>query len=144
MANNEDERSHVPLIKNAESAHEEGDNHAKLAERENGLATQSLDVKNGKGGSDGVRSADDVGALDGGQGEISTATLLLHLLQEAAGVDVDGINTALLVEYVDKEADPGAFAVLGTARGLLEGRRAGVHRRALLQQADLGFDKLLN
>lgn len=55
------------------------------------------------------------------------ASLLLHLLEELSSVYVHSIDSCLLVEHVEEEADPCSLAVLGTTHCLFEGGSGGVH-----------------
>ena len=46
--------------------------------------------------------------------------MLIHAHEQAVRIDVDGVDSRLLIEAVQEEANPGGFPVFGTAYGRFE------------------------
>lgn len=70
--------------------------------------------------------------------------MLIHAHEQAVRIDVDGVDSRLLIEAVQEEANPGGFPVFGTAYGRFERGRLGIHSCATLLVLELGVKDLCN
>ena len=70
--------------------------------------------------------------------------MFTHLSQKLPSVDVYRIDAGLLIEHVDKEADPGTFAILWPADRIFEAYYSGIHRCAPSEVIVLIVEELVN
>ena len=81
-----------------EATEEEKDSHRELAHYEDRFAPNVADVNDGEAGKQSVSYADHVCALTGCQGEVTSS--FLHFFEKSVRVDVDCVDSRLLVEAV--------------------------------------------